>query len=150
VSPHRLTNTLDKSDTFTGHAAVVATLLAAGADVNRTVRVRRATALHAAATLGRPQIVQQLVDAGADVHAADKVGDTALLAIFALERSLSAKHVEVVKALLANGANVAATDWEGDAALMCIPKPLMTERIRNSNLSKLKLIYHININIIIT
>ena len=80
-----------------GHLAVVAALLAAGADVH----AYSDAALRAAALAGHIEVVRALLGAGADVHAED---DDALL--WAARNG----HLEVVRALLGAGADVHAED----------------------------------------
>ncbi|KFX90066.1 hypothetical protein V490_06669 [Pseudogymnoascus sp. VKM F-3557] len=86
-----------------GHSKVVATLLAAGADVNATNAVDRGcTALQVASRSGNLEIVESLVKYGADVNAraAYNNGRTALQA--AAEHG----HFDIVATLLAAGADV--------------------------------------------
>ena len=61
---------------------------------------RGETALHAGSKGGHPEIVQVLLDAGAEVNPIDSFGDTPLM--MAAMRG----HVEVVKVLLSAGADV--------------------------------------------
>ena len=64
-----------------------------------------------------PSFLQELIDAGADVNAADKDGQTALMA--ASEKG----HVAKVRLLLENGANVYARDKSGKTALQYARPP---------------------------
>lgn len=61
-----------------GHAGVVATLLAAGADVDATGHLGQ-TALMRAAAAGHVRVVEMLLAAGADIDAVDGNGKTALM-----------------------------------------------------------------------
>jgi ankyrin repeat protein len=68
--------------------------------------------LHAAAGQGNPGIVQLLLAAAADVHAADPAGGLTPLHLAAREG-----HLEVIQLLLAAGANVDAEDITGRSPL---------------------------------
>lgn len=82
----------------------VALLLAAGTDPNTMRRERDQTPLHYIATHEAPAVVDLLVDAGADVNAADRFGLTPLhMAAFGAS-------VSVVQALLDAGADPQALD----------------------------------------
>ena len=59
-----------------GHVEVVATLLAAGANVNAPNPINGATALHAAALFGRAEAAKVLLDQGADATALTNDGAT--------------------------------------------------------------------------
>lgn len=69
-----------------------------------------ATALHAAAAYGYPEIAQMLLDAGADSGERGPNGNTPLL--FAAQEG----HVEVVRALLQSGADPAVANDVGSTA----------------------------------
>src|SRR4051812_39012109 len=66
--------------------------------------------LLAAARKGDARQVQELLDRGAPVNAADKNGRTALMA------AASRGHADVVRVLLAKGAKTDARDKQGDTA----------------------------------
>jgi ankyrin repeat protein len=84
-----------------GHAQVVAALIAAGADSNLATTTG-ATALMYAARSGSTETVTRLVEAGADLNAKEKgFGQTALMVAAGLDRA------DVVKLLLQRGA-----DWK--------------------------------------
>jgi len=90
-----------------GHGEVVRLLVEAGADM---VAPRRA--LNLAAYIGNEGVVEQLLRARAQVDAANKNGDTALMA------ASQEGHQGVVEQLLRAGAQVEAADKEGFTALM--------------------------------
>ena len=62
---------------YSGHLAVVRTLLDHGADVAAKAEFG-GTSLHKASERGHPAVVQTLLDHGADVAARDNDGQTAL------------------------------------------------------------------------
>ena len=82
------------------NAALARGLLRCGADV--TARYRGRTALHCAASAGFAQVVQALLDAGADVHARDERGETPLQGLEHAARSIDREPVRGL--LLAHGA----------------------------------------------
>lgn len=69
------------------------------------------TPLHLAAKLGNQEIIQSLLDAGADVNATDKEGKSVLV------YSVLAKKVETAKFLISNGADASIRDDENRTAL---------------------------------
>ncbi len=62
---------------FWGHADIVAKLIAAGAQVNKTTKYRGTALTHAAITK-HADVVEALLQGGADVHLKDDEGKTAL------------------------------------------------------------------------
>ena len=81
-----------------GHAAVIETLLACGADIHARCKGGR-TALHWASANGHAAAIEALLAGGADVRAIGKDGYTAL------HCASSKGSVDAVKALLAAGAD---------------------------------------------
>ena len=100
-----------------GRIEIVKRLLAAGADVSVVHRTGDLVLLMAArqrsyrtpATEPNAELVQLLLDGGADPNAKDKWGVTALM---------SANTAAKVKLLVAKGANLEAKDDEGETALI--------------------------------
>jgi ankyrin repeat protein len=69
------------------------------AQVNATYGVKRCTALHMAARRGNVEVIDALLDEGADIEARDSVGDTPL------RRAVNCNKVDAAKLLLARGAD---------------------------------------------
>jgi len=91
-----------------GHAAAVAVLLAAGAQVDNAVC--GATPLHRAAALGRRDVVTALLAAGASVAVRDSsTGDLRT----PLAKAAVGGHTAIVADLLAAGSDVGAVDVSG-------------------------------------
>jgi truncated hemoglobin YjbI len=88
-------------------AAVVATLVQAGANVNMRERVKGCSALHMAARRGNVVVAQALLRCGADIEARDKYGDTPL------HRAVKCRQAEMVTFLLASGADAQARSKSG-------------------------------------
>ena len=88
-------------------AAVVATLVQAGANVNARERVKGCSALHMAARRGNVLVAQALLKCGADIEARDKYGDTPL------HRAVKCRQAEMVAFLLASGADAQTKSKSG-------------------------------------
>jgi hypothetical protein len=91
--------------------AQVRDLLARGADINALDKGMDSTALGGAVSRGNPELVQVLINAGADPNVKNGSEQTALMRLN--ERS----SVEIVRALLDAGAKVNHKDEDGDTAL---------------------------------
>jgi hemoglobin len=81
-----------------GGAAVVRTLVRAGADVNQADGVMHCTPLHMAARRGNVEIAEALMDCGAVLNARDRRGDTPL------RRALNCRKREAAALLRSRGA----------------------------------------------
>lgn len=92
--------------------AIVRMLLEAGADVNGSTGSTKVTPLMAAADAGNAEILQILLQTGADVDAADSNGNTALM-----DASLRG-YEAIVQQLLDAGANVDMVARRGRTALL--------------------------------
>ena len=90
---------------------IVCELLACGADVNMKSELNGTSALIETAQSGNLEIVRCLIDAGADVNAANSDGHTALM--YASQWG----HIDVVDELLSRGADVDAQTVDGSTAL---------------------------------
>jgi ankyrin repeat protein len=96
----------------TGNLAAVKAMLAHGGEVNGREPDQQQTALMWAASEGHADIVQTLIENGANVNAASTSGFTPLL--FAAREG----HQAVAQLLLKAGANVNATAQDGTTALL--------------------------------
>jgi hemoglobin len=67
--------------------------------VNAVHGVKRCTALHMAARRGTVEVIEALLEGGADIEARDSAGDTPL------RRAVNCNRVEAARVLLARGAN---------------------------------------------
>ena len=70
------------------------------------------TTRHREAARGPPEMIQRLVDRGADLSAVNRRGQTPLLVFLAAKTS-----VEGLKVLFGSGCNVHASDQDGNTAL---------------------------------
>lgn len=94
-------------------AAVVALLIARGADVHAADSGQRWTALHFAARDQRADLVTLLLNAGADVDPVDTFGDTPLWrAVMTAQTSL-----DTVRTLVAHGADAERANASGVSPL---------------------------------
>jgi len=83
-----------------GASQIVRALLQRGAArVNATHGVKRCTALHMAARRGNIEVIEALLDGGADIEARDSLGDTPL------RRAVNCNRVQAAKLLLERGAD---------------------------------------------
>jgi uncharacterized protein len=82
-----------------------------GADVDTGKGTYHGPLLKIAAELGYLEIVDLLLDRGADIEATDDLGQRALLSAARFGRT------EVVRCLLDRGADINAVDWSGQSAL---------------------------------
>jgi hypothetical protein len=97
-----------------GHASIVNSLLAARAHINGQTGVAQHTALQLAILTHRPEIVQSLVTAGANLEQGDNSQRTPLML------AVMGGHDDLVEMLLKAGANKDAKDSEGKNALQLI------------------------------
>ena len=79
---------------------IVRMLVRAGADVNASGGITRATALHMAARRGYAEIAGALLDCGAAIEATDSKGDTPL------QRAMNCRRHKIVQLLLERGARM--------------------------------------------
>ena len=86
---------------------LVSDLLAAGLDPGEKGALNR-TALHYAARLGSLEIVEMLIDSGANVNASDVDGYTPL------HRAVQSGDVRIVEAIIDAGASRSAVTTSGD------------------------------------
>lgn len=93
------------------HPDAVRVLLDLGADVHQAAaNATKVTALHAAVSSNQTQIVQWLVEAGADVNARQQIDYTPLMGAAANAR------VEILDILLAHGADPSMKTTDGKSA----------------------------------
>ena len=95
--------------------------ISAGADVNSKDRRTGWTLLHIAIRHQRKEIIQFLLDKGADVNARDNTGKTPL------HLAVEAGQKDLVEQLIAKGAQVNVMDRTGDNALSLANKNNQTE-----------------------
>jgi ankyrin repeat protein len=99
-----------------GDAAMVELLLQSGADANERENVDRWTPLH---VTSNPKVASTLVDAGADVNAEDRNGNTPLLMAITDPTGFNpaAQIAELVRCLVEAGARVRVVGEDGWSAL---------------------------------
>lgn len=101
-----------------GMRSAVRTLLDAGVMIDMPVDSIGNTALIAAAGNSREQVVQLLLDEGANIEAENDRGETAIICALALRRDRKRRSQAVtIKQLINKGANVRALDSHGTSAL---------------------------------
>lgn len=98
-----------------GHAEVVQTLLAAGANVNHVCGNKNATALTMACGKGYVQTVKTLIKHGANVN---HVSDPKYSACTGLVWAALYGHIEIVRLLINANANINHSTNRGDTALL--------------------------------
>ncbi len=96
-----------------GNTEEVGVLLAKGSEINSTSSLGEKTALFYAVENGHDHLIPLLLNAGANIDAVDKFGQTAL--ICAIKKS----HAEVAYTLIERGANLDVLDSYGKCALGC-------------------------------
>jgi ankyrin repeat protein/cell wall assembly regulator SMI1 len=99
---------------YAGDAAMLDFLLEQGMDVNRYSSLGTPLICAAGKNIKGAENIRALcflLEAGADINAADNNGETALM------KAAAAGHNEIVKELIARGANISATDNKGNTAL---------------------------------
>ena len=101
--------------------ALVALLLQHAVAVDQRLP-NEATALMVAAAMGYPDVAEQLLDAGADVNAADDAGRSALHAAaqFGFEHNDSLRARRLFDGLLKRGADINHADNEGKTPLLLL------------------------------
>ncbi len=109
-SPHPLDGQVFEAIT-TKDQAHLAALFSAGARVNAVHGKKGHTALSAAVEQGDRNLIQFLLDQGADVNGAGLHGETALMTAASLSR------LELLQLLLEQGARIEAMSSDGDTAL---------------------------------
>jgi ankyrin repeat protein len=93
------------------HPGAVRALLDLGADVHQAAaNAAKVTALHAAVSANQPQIVEWLLDAGADPNARQQIDYTPLMGAAANAR------LDMIDLLLARGADPSLTTTDGKTA----------------------------------
>lgn len=105
------------SGVTSGQLELLKILLERKADVNVVVGYEKRTPLLEACRYPATcaEAIRELLDAGADVHAADSGGNTALH--FALIRGMGPLHHEIIRLLVGRGARIDAANMKGDTPL---------------------------------
>ena len=107
-----------------GHTETVRYLVGLPEVEGRNNGMNKHTALHSALLEGHSDVVQVLIDAGADIEARNGLGRSPLL-VASSEGKLS-----IIKMLVEAGANACATDNEGNTCLTIAEKNGHTETVR--------------------
>jgi ankyrin repeat protein len=104
----------------TDRIAILNLLISLGVDVNEK-DFEDSTALHVGATSYDSEIVQYLIEHGADLGARDTLGRTSLHhAIHARNRNfIKTHHTETIRALVRGGVDVSVRDNDGNTPLDC-------------------------------
>ncbi len=105
------------SGVTSGQLELLKILLERKADVNVVVGYEKRTPLLEACRYPATcaEAIRALLDAGADVHAADSGGNTALH--FALIRGMGPVHHDIIRLLVGRGARIDAANMKGDTPL---------------------------------
>jgi len=98
-----------------GRATGVLQLLSGGANIEERGRNGFYSPLHIAVYTGRAEVVQVLLEHGADVSAKTSLGDSVLHLVFVKERV--AGREAIIRSLLLNGADVCAKNKSGRTPL---------------------------------
>ena len=105
-----------------GRLAIVVYLLSQGANSEASCQMKR-TPLIWAARENHTEILQYLLERGADVHKVDKKGKTALHHAVSKQNSASLRLTECIDALVDHGIDVDAKDAEMETALhLALPR----------------------------
>jgi ankyrin repeat protein len=106
--------------------AAIELLIRHGADVNQVTGVGRMTPLHMSARRGTIAIAEALLDAGADIEAKDKKGETPL------RRAVNCGHDRMARLLVARGANPQSKDSIGRSPIDAARSESMRNALRDS------------------
>lgn len=120
---------------YASQKAIVGELLRCGANVNVPDTVSGMTPLMVAARSGDTDVIQLLLDAGANVHATDKSGATAL------SWAVESKRCDAVYQLLEAGSDVHATAADAKGYAQDRKYPLLVTALRSPVCMKLLLEY---------
>src|SRR4029077_676507 len=109
-----------------GLAPMVALLIKSGADVAASTKPGGTNCLMIASYKNNPQIVSDLVAAGADVNSRDETGLTPLM------MAAAAGNAEIASTLITAGADVNAKNTEGHTALDLAEKPEVIDVLKKA------------------